>query len=292
MIPIKHPDLENLANRHWEAIKNYIKPKKLKEINESIKKIFDGYDFEKIVLAKPNVLKHLASINCRIFGESYFFPKSYYDYLSKDKFHLLEGSEKKFYRADTLVDSLDLSVCPYCNRNFIRSIQSSRICELDHFYPKKKYPLLAMSFYNLIPSCKTCNQTFKKEELIDVNPYEMENNFNFKLKILNTNFYHSEEGFDIDFSKVKEVLQDNFRKLGIEELYKTHKDIVLELIQKKVTYSDEYIDDLFQRYQGTLFKNREDVLKHLSGNYITEEDFKKRPLSKLTHDIAEDLGFI
>jgi hypothetical protein len=29
--------------------------------------------------------------------------------------------------------------------------------EIDHFYPKDKYPFLAVSFFNLIPSCLTCN---------------------------------------------------------------------------------------------------------------------------------------
>ena len=33
--------------------------------------------------------------------------------------------------------------------------------QFDHWFPKKKYPLLAISFYNLIPCCTYCNSSVK-----------------------------------------------------------------------------------------------------------------------------------
>ena len=33
--------------------------------------------------------------------------------------------------------------------------------DLDHFYPKSKYPFLAVTLSNLIPSCLFCNQRAK-----------------------------------------------------------------------------------------------------------------------------------
>ncbi len=61
---------------------------------------------------------------------------------------------------------LEIDTCPYCNRNYIYSLsKSSKIKpELDHFYPKSKYPFLGLSFYNLIPSCQTCNGYGAKHE--------------------------------------------------------------------------------------------------------------------------------
>jgi ribosomal protein S6 len=41
-----------------------------------------------------------------------------------------------------------------------------------------------------------------------------------------------------------------------------------------------------------LFKNREDVLRLLIGNYVNEEDLGKRPLAKLIKDISDALGLI
>ncbi|MCU0439436.1 MAG: HNH endonuclease [Raineya sp.] len=293
MIPITHPNLNELAQKHWEAIKNYVEQiNKLENINIKIKQAFPDYNFEKLILAKPSEIRFLASQG----QNKSFFPKSYYNYLSlSDKFFIIENQEKISYTSKVLIDALNLSVCPYCNRNFIKSTSTHRIDELDHFFPKQKYPFLALSFYNLIPSCKVCNK-LKVEEPVSINPYDIEfskEKFSFRLKIKKASFYHdSENGFEIDFTEVKNKLQENFKIFKIEDLYNQHKDIVLELIQKQITYSDDYIDDLFRRYEGTLFKNREDVLRHIGGSYISEEDFHKRPLSKLTHDMAQELGLL
>ena len=58
--------------------------------------------------------------------------------------------------------------CPYCNANPIQVVgnnnersSSKLLFDLDHFYPKVEYPFLALSFYNHLPSCKICNQTYK-----------------------------------------------------------------------------------------------------------------------------------
>lgn len=51
----------------------------------------------------------------------------------------------------------DTRVCPYCNRNYIGDINSNTIYHLDHFWPKDDYPILAASFFNLVPSCASCN---------------------------------------------------------------------------------------------------------------------------------------
>ncbi|TAE03686.1 MAG: hypothetical protein EAZ97_01150 [Bacteroidetes bacterium] len=300
MIQIKHDNLDNLAKRHWEAVKNYSSKKRvhynLEHFEKNIKKYFPEFNLEMIVLAKPEILEVLAltwlSHQCKNFDDFKAF-QTYYDYLTDgDKLFFYKENEKKDYSSKLLVNSLGLSVCPYCNRNFIQIIGNQRIDELDHFYPKSKYPFLALSFYNLIPSCKTCNQTFKGVKEISINPYDMPEKFKFALKIKNVDFYYKKEGFEIDFKELKAKLGLNFSVFELEKVYETHKDLILELIQKQITYSDDYIDDLFRRYEGTLFKNREDVLRHLSGNYVSESDFHLRPLSKLTHDIAQELGLL
>lgn len=57
-------------------------------------------------------------------------------------------------------------------------------------------------------------------------------------------------------------------------------------------YNESYIDELFKSYEGTLFKNREDLLRLIFGGYIADEDIGKRPLSKLTKDILEQLEIL
>jgi hypothetical protein len=92
-------------------------------------------------------------------------------------------SERKTYGAYTFVNELDLKTCPYCNRNYIFIVDEKTgklRPEIDHFYPKSIYPFLAMSFYNLIPSCPTCNHTKKdKNSLIKKlkNPYGINSDY-------------------------------------------------------------------------------------------------------------------
>jgi hypothetical protein len=57
-------------------------------------------------------------------------------------------------------DSIFLSApngkCPYCSQRIVKT--------LDHYLPKSKYPLLAITPINLVPSCSDCN----KDKLVDV----------------------------------------------------------------------------------------------------------------------------
>lgn len=76
---------------------------------------------------------------------------------------------------------------------------------------------------------------------------------------------------------------------NIKNLYEEHKDVVSELFQKAEIYNDSYIDELMQKYEGTLFKNREDLLRLVTCGYVSDEDLHKRPLSKLIKDISEEL---
>ena len=309
MIPIQHRDLEKMAQRHWEAIKNYAtngeKSYNLKYFNDAVKKCFDGINFEQIVLASPSEIDDLVEIwnnNEDKDKEDFKGFLTYYGYLTTG-FKEDENKELVRYSSKDLVESLGISVCPYCNRNYIKLVEVERIeteqeniririDELDHFYPKKKYPFLAVSFYNLIPSCKTCNQTFKGTKLVSVNPYSKIEEFSFGLKIKNSRFYYDKDGFCIDYEKAKDVLKENFKVFHIKDVYDQHKDQILELIQKQITYPDSYIDELFQKYEGTFFRNREDVIRQLSNGIMEEENFHLRPLSKLTHDIAKELGLL
>lgn len=57
------------------------------------------------------------------------------------------------------------SMCPYCHQSFahtlVRRKDGSFRPTLDHYYPKSVYPYLALSLFNLVPSCYTCNSQLK-----------------------------------------------------------------------------------------------------------------------------------
>ena len=54
----------------------------------------------------------------------------------------------------------EVRFCPYCWKTPLISFDNNgntRTFDLDHFFPKDDFPYLSLNFYNLIPSCKSCN---------------------------------------------------------------------------------------------------------------------------------------
>lgn len=86
----------------------------------------------------------------------------------------LRSYETKLYDvAYDICDGLDIPVCPYCNMSFTSHVASDSgkfRPEFDHFYPKAIYPVLTLSLYNLIPSCRECND-IKKAKVFFKKPY-------------------------------------------------------------------------------------------------------------------------
>lgn len=201
---------------------------------------------------------------------------------------------KKEHDAYSFVKSLELKTCPYCNRNYTFVVDSDNgklRPELDHFYPKSIYPFLAISFYNLIPSCPTCNHTKKSEVKENLeNPYDIKSNsYQFTYIPNNIDFtLVKKETYNFDNFEIKiEGNQSNIELFKLEELYKQHKDIVLELFIKKAYYPQSYINEL-----SSFGFNQDEIYRYLFSNYNKDEDLHKRPLSKLIKDISIELGLI
>jgi hypothetical protein len=312
MIKIESEYLDKYANEHYQAIENYFNNKSrgydIITIDKWIKNCFSKeWNLKKIILAKPNELEELSIIyKSKCINEFKIF-HTYYSYLNKyteiTYFNMIHD-EKRPYNAYQLLENLKVFICPYCNRNSIYNIKNSkkRTSELDHFYPQSIYPFFALSFYNLIPSCGICNKIkLDKDDKEYINPYDdrfdMNKNMKFSLKIEDSTFYHCVNGFNLNCKYNEKISDDeknrieaNLDDFELKDLYQNHKDIILELIQKEAIYNESYLDELLTQYEGTLFKNREDLQRLISGGYVSDEEIGKRPLSKLVKDISEELG--
>ncbi len=269
------------------------------EIDKLIKKKLQAFDsqisFEKIIKADYAYLQKITQfintnqkiVELKTKEKDYFF--TLYSRLKKPEH----------------IKKLDIKVCPYCNRNYIFNFKKGKIlnatAQLDHFFDKKTYPFLAVSVYNLVPSCSTCNQrkSAKQEDIF----YPFLESFNDYAKFEYKGIKYEQEGnsnfFDEDriLLELKPIQEDkkvntHIEVFNLQNLYNEHKDIVLELIQKSVMYNESYIEELMQNYEGMLFKNREDLLRLIFGGYIADEDLHKRPLSKLTKDILAQLDIV
>jgi 5-methylcytosine-specific restriction endonuclease McrA len=239
-----------------------------------------------------------------------------YQYL---KWHLMihgykEGFQKNGiqYNLDKeeLIESVGIDVCPYCNRTFIYSQQSTKKqkiiqAELDHFYSKDLFPYLAIAKYNLVPSCSFCNRQGGKyttdayEEKM-VNPYEIQSSadyLKFRLRVKNANMTSLNkmaEGLKLKLIANNPNMRSNIDVMNLEELYQHHTDYAAELYFKwKVKATHIYRKSM----KGVLRKcginlTDDDIKRIIVGNYVKEPDFGKRPLSIMMHDVSEELGLI
>lgn len=202
----------------------------------------------------------------------------------------------------TLLDKLNVRVCPYCNRQYTFFLEKDGIRpQFDHYFPKSLFPYLSVSLYNLIPSCSICNS--KKQNLNTYNniydlyyPYEDEfgNDVVFQTSPNDNDFlYWTGVGNNFDINLIcKDERQnckvENLKEyLKIELLYKEHKDYVQEIIRKVVIYNDSRIDELLEQFPD-LFGSKDEVTNSIFMSYINKGSWGDRPLSKLTHDIHEE----
>lgn len=209
--------------------------------------------------------------------------------------------DKKKYSGFLHAKKLGVECCPYCNRNYTTTHATFKdkkvFPEFDHFYHKSDYPLLAVSFYNLIPSCNVCNTHFKgSKDSISENlfhPYTVlkPNAFNFKFVPDDVeSLYGKKDNFKLEF-KINDLtnktsLQNSFDFFGIKEIYEMcHSDLIKEIINKKLTYSNSYLEIIRNTY-GISF---EESYRILFETYYEDDMHHVRPFSKLKKDIFDDI---
>ncbi|ENQ3113164.1 hypothetical protein ACEOWI_004504 [Bacillus cereus] len=275
-----------------ENVENYnflkLKDKEICQIGEIIKHIVD--EMENLAVGEIDELKRIQSeyeVNLvRFCKGNDTGRKCVESFLSKTFINAYTNFSKGGYIAENklwsrieYVEKFDLNVCPYCNAQFIITIKSdnqeekkSKVItksgedkrrgtspELDHFLPKHKFPLLSMSAYNLVPSCKICNQSLKGD--IEFNyedfysPFEkgIEDSFRFYRRLVNqednlqkTNVI-KKESEDISSQDIPDYvnsilgISENFT-ISIkfqEKVDRTEKEN--ELLKKKVANNVKYL---------------------------------------------------
>ena len=144
------------------------------------------------------------------------------DFICKNNIKMSE--ELKKYMTGTMYESIDrikfvntlgVKVCPYCNRNYINSSKNKTHCQFDHFINKNKYPILATSFYNLVPVCPSCNH-IKSDDDFSYSPYDdtvhTDEIITFSYLIKGINYLN-------DASKIEIVLKNTAKlDLNVEKL--------------------------------------------------------------------------
>jgi hypothetical protein len=196
---------------------------------------------------------------------------------------------------------LDIRTCPYCNRQYTFTLDEKNAKtapEYDHFYDKADYPILAVSFYNLIPSCHTCNHIKGRKKTVKLNPYFAGFESNFVLldnmgSTMNKAEILKQGGGKLALKKSdgtdSVVDNGNIETFGLKGLYDLHEDYVSDIVEKVVAYDSTVQQALANAFQGPAY-HPQMVYDFVWGKYLGESQFEKRPLSKLTRDILEQMG--
>lgn len=232
-------------------------------------------------------------------------------------YELLDSKQKGITIKQELYGRLNIRACPYCNRQFIDPIaikneeneeieKRYNTGDLDHILPKSKYPLYAVSLWNLTPCCKTCNETFKSsDESPILNPWEdgfgdrveltlyPENNesilniffgdtenFSVRWKVLqskNSQFQDTESNNNQSTQKItkEDKIKNAITMFRLNELYTTHRSEIIKLLATQQKYPEVY--DIFL---STFDNGAPEKPKP-----IEEEDYQTMVLARLTHDI-------
>lgn len=211
-------------------------------------------------------------------------------------YDLLEGDPRH-----ELLTAMHIPVCPYCNRQYITHYEEDRknriTADLDHFYCKSKYPYLALSVYNFVPSCQICNSRFKLARDFygapHLYPYEQNpaSRMTFELAdaqlLIDDNAWNNATSPVLNIRFIGEAATNSNKTFHLDEIYQVHKDYIHEIVQKSKIYTDKRVESLLSDFPD-LFQTEQDVRAVVYGQYLDEKDAYKRPLAKLTQDILNE----
>lgn len=247
---------------------------------------------------------------------------------TKDKggrFNALSDSIIAFFKDKN--NGFEIRTCHYCDMTYINCFQYEEVkknrnkmgkrtqFDLDHVLDKGRCPLVALSLYNLVPACPTCNGPHIKGKRVmnvtlnqrrKLSPtsdlYDFDNQVKIWLhpkteKIPNTDFLKHLDDYELDFDTLSDADYDkeiNF--LYLRERYNYHKCEALRLADLKAKYTPSKIKEMARIICNT-GKEEQNEPTHIA-NVITEQirrdifglDFSNehhRAFHKLRKDILD-----
>lgn len=250
---------KNTQKRHisfieWLSRNNYYnlqeiitsRPENLLKINNEIKKIIDECD----ISYKDKSNKTQQTYFCELISKKLF---NYTNY-------------RKSKTCKTTYEKLGFrkSTCPYCNDAKVNIIGKDNdtmlLFDLDHFYPKSIYPYFALSFFNLIPTCNTCNSRMKSDKgfciTSHINPYHssFDNEYEFKVPIKDINDRNVRE---LKIKHIGKKPNDNtVSDLKLESRYENYKDELTDLIKTFHKNRYRYKQDKIHELKEIFFEHR------------------------------------
>lgn len=198
--------------------------------------------------------------------------------------------------------------CPYCNAETIYSLERDKKGDiksaLDHFFPHGRYPFLAISLHNLIPSCYRCNSQFKQDHFTEsyetFHPYidDFDDNVEFFPKCITLDMLEGNANGDglkivlkprstADTSVTQEKI-DNYNVLfAINTVYtQLFSEEALDILRKTKVLNEDYLEQVCKWFEGANLKV--DVDRIIYNTRLDPNDIDRHRLSKLTMDLRRN----
>ena len=189
------------------------------------------------------------------------------------RFNALSDSIIDFFKNKN--NGFDIHTCHYCDMTYINYFQYEEVTksgkrrgirtqfDLDHVLDKGRCPLVALSLYNLVPACPTCNGPhIKGKRVMDVNLnqrqklsptsnlYDFDNQVKIWLRpkierITNMDFLKHMDDYELDFDTLSDADYDKeIDFFYLKERYNYHKCEALRLAELKVKYTSSKIIEM------------------------------------------------
>ena len=232
--------------------------------------------------------------------------KEFYDVM-KELFVTKFYENRFFFLKDTHIERIGIEVCPYCGRNYVYSVDhptksnpNTKVkTELDHFLPKSEYPYLAINYYNLVPSCKTCNDSPCKwnNDPIDndrgheylMQPYEFRES-DIQFSYIPTTRFYNDFSVCVDMVCSNRDLDKGYKDwLAMDKFYAKHNKVVTRMyVQLESIVADKYNGYLKNKFKvPASFLN--EVPFMIFGYNLDDADAPFIPLHKFRKDIFKQI---
>lgn len=313
---LKPKEKEQLESNHWNAFKIHVY-KDLESILEAYKPELIPLYLKKIEVLDANKYNKLTYLSLdKIFEQMIYdliigtkpllciFKEIFSEEINNICKHFIQNKYKQFrsswkeWNGYLFFKSLKVKVCPYCNINLLLSFkkengQLKSIVQFDHYFPQDKHPLLALSLYNLVPCCSTCNHLKHNASDDLIYPYEESfDDYDVKFKISEKALFSIVPNLEdievfLDISQNSEQhISNSINILNLNPIYNEHTDEIYDILYNYRIYSYENLEFLRILLGNTSNAPNDAELKDIINHFnLTKEDYCSKSFSKLQVDI-------
>lgn len=251
---------------------------------------------ERLLELHDEMIRNLGDAQGKLKPEDLKYVKHVFNYGS----YVQENQEMGY----ALANLMEVNTCTYCNRQYTLTIdevdeKGSLVHlirpEFDHWFSQVDYPDLALSYFNLIPACHTCNSNLKRDQKTEIGKYihpYIDKRAGFRFSYVPTS-----DGYAVDIVREKDLddnednrVENTLELFKLPQIYGAHAGLELkEMLELATANHPDYITTLVNDVMMKLGVREGDVYRMLFGIEMDEENYLKRPLSKFKSDVIKEI---